>query len=145
MNTRFVHCLCLVVGFVLFEIYFITEAKKYNNEKTFQFVMWEIRINHLFVMVIKMNQHSSENLAMVNNHSFADLMMKMHLFVELMVRCLTKHSFVELMVRCLIKAFIRRADAGSDGEEAFIRRSDGDEAFIRRANGSNNQGNNYVV
>lgn len=111
----FVH----LVAFVLFEIYFITEAKKYNNEKTF--------IRHV----------GNPNQPFVR-HGEKD--------EPPFVRKTTngEQPFIRKTDDENENAFIRRADDAVP-EEAFIRRADGDEAFIRRANDSNNQGNNYVV
>jgi len=111
------------VGFVLFEIYFITEAKKNNNEKSF--------IRHV----------GNPNQPFVR-HGEKD--------EPPFVRKSTdgEKPFIRKSDDENENAFIRRAD-GSIPDEAFIRRadggSDGEEAFIRRANGSNNKGNNYVV
>lgn len=68
--------------------------------------MLEILINHLFVMVNKMNPHLYANLSMVKNHLYADLMMKMPLSDVQMVRNPMKHSFVELMVDRMVKKLL---------------------------------------
>jgi hypothetical protein len=98
------------VGFLLFEIYFITEAKRYNNEKTF--IRHVGNPNQPFV-----RHGEKDEPAFVRKPSTGE---------EPFIRKSDDEN-----------AFIRRAD-GSKPEEAFIRRADGDEAFIRRASGSNN-------
>jgi hypothetical protein len=121
-----------IVGFVLFEIYFITEAKKENNEKTF--------IRHVGNPDQPFVRHGEKDeppfVRKANNGE------------QPFVRRTdddNENAFIRRVDASIPEEpFIRRADGGSDGDEAFIRRANGDEAFIRRAN-NNNQGNNYVV
>ena len=125
-----------LVGFSLFEIYFITEGKKYNNEKTF--IRHVGNPNQPFF-----RRGDKEEPPFVRKVSQGD------------------EPFIRKSDDDHDRAFIRRAD-GSNPDEAFIRRADGsmpeqpfirraddkperDEPFIRRANGTNNQGNNYSV
>ncbi|CAF2841802.1 unnamed protein product [Rotaria sp. Silwood2] len=122
------------VGFVVFEIYFITEAKKYNNEKTF--IRHVGNPNQPFVRHGEKDEPSFVRKATDGEQPF--------------VRKPTdgEQPFIRKADNENEHAFIRRAE-GSLPEEAFIRRandgSDGEEAFIRRATDTKNQGNNYVV
>ena len=111
------------VGFVLFEIYFITEAKRYNNEKTF--IRHVGNPNQPFVRHGEKEEPAFVRKAQNGEQPFA-----------------RKTDGGEDNDQ----AFIRRAD-DSIPEESFIRRADGgsdrEEPFIRRS--GVNQGNNYVV
>ncbi|CAF0823022.1 unnamed protein product [Adineta steineri] len=114
------------VGFVLFEIYFITQAKKENNEKTF--IRHVGNPNQPFVRTSEKDEPAFTRKA-TNG----------------------EQPFIRNNGDDNEHAFIRRADSSSvPVEEAFIRRaenggSDGEEAFIRRASGANNPGNKYTV
>lgn len=132
-KRKFSSNLRCLVGFVLFEIYFITQAKKYNNEKTF--IRHVGNPNQPFV-----RHGDKDEPPFVRKSSEGD---------QPFIRR-NDASGEQPFIRKSDgdNAFIRRAD-DSIPEEAFIRRtdggSDGDEAFIRRANGSNNRGNNYIA
>lgn len=108
-----------LVGFVLFEIYFITEMKRRNNEKAF--IRNVGNPNQPFV-----RHGEKDEPAFVRKASNGE------------------QPFVRKSDDDDDHAFIRRAD-GAIPDEAFIRRANGgadnEEAFIRRADGSNN----YVV
>lgn len=124
------------VGFSLFEIYFITEAKKYNNEKTF--------IRHV--------GNPNQPFVRHGDKDEPPFVRKASQGEEPFIRKTDDDGDRAFIRRAdndkPDEAFIRRAD-GSMPEEAFIRRADGaperEEPFIRRANGKTNQGNSYVT
>ncbi|CAF3432254.1 unnamed protein product [Rotaria socialis] len=118
----------LAVSFALCEIYFITEDKKNNRERTF--IRHVGNPNQPFVRHVEKDEPP-----FVRKTSNGDQPFIRKNDNE------SENAFIRKADNDNERAFIRR----TDGEEAFIRRADTEEAFIRRSNDNKNQGNNYIV
>lgn len=136
------------VGFVLFEIYFITEGKRNHNEKTFirhvgnddqAFVRHAEGDEPPFVRRVKDTDEPFVRRSDDENE---------RAFIRRADNPYPDEAFIRRSDAPGQEAFIRRADPSKPGE-ASIRRtddmSDREEPFIRRASNGNNPGTNFIV